>query len=150
MEKVEVIGIVCSDPMDSILDRLTARGGEAVLVEPLYVYGRLHCLSAVAHARRSFSEGTNRARDLPAEVMMYLSGERQASRAISRMRPRGNRMVAILIDAGPDLTGIIRDDSLIDGTPDKAVALGLDPKGTSVTCEQLALELVAMLDVEKY
>lgn len=148
----EVIGIVCDAPLGEIIERFASAGADAVLLNPRMVYGRRQCLSAVDHAERAFSNGTNRARDLPAEIMMYMSGERQASRAIRAMKPDSPEMVAILLGDGvPDLRalGMSRDDDLIEGTPGKAAAMGLDPCSTSVSSEQLALERVAMLDIEK-
>ena len=148
----EVVGIVCDAPLDEIIDRFASAGFDAVLLNPRKVYGRRQCLSAVDHAERAFSSGTNRSRDLPAEIMMYMSGERQASRAIRAMKPDSPEMVAIILSSGiPDLQalGMAGDDSLIEGTPEKAAEMGLDPCGTSVSYEQLALEKVAMLDIEK-
>ena len=69
-------------------------------------------------------------------------------RPVSDSEPR----VAVLFDIDdPRLEdiGLVRDDSIVGGTPEKAEAMGLDTHGLDVTYDELALELVAMLDVEK-
>ena len=85
---------------------------------------------------------------------MYIAGERQAGRALKKMRPVSDSgpRVAVLFDIDDpklDLIGLERDDSIVDGSPEKAEAMGLDAHGLDISYNQLALELVAMLDVEK-
>jgi KEOPS complex subunit Cgi121 len=61
-------------------------------------------------------------------------------------------MVAVLFDIDDpklDEIGLVRDDSIVAGTPEKAAAMGLDAFGQDVDFEELALESVAMLDIEK-
>ena len=104
------------------------------------------------HAERSWNNGTHRAKSFLSEVIMYISGERQVSKALKKMKPVSDEMVAVLIDIadpGIEEIGMVRDDSLIAGNPEKAEAMGLDTMGLDISCEQLALELVAMLDTEK-
>ena len=85
---------------------------------------------------------------------MYVAGERQAGCALKKMRPVSDSepRVAVLFDIGDpklDMIGLERDDSVIDGSPEKAEAMGLNAHGLNVSYDQLALELVAILDVEK-
>ena len=149
---VSVIGMKGDAQFKEIIDHFTSKGGDCVLLNPLYVYGEKHILSAVMHAERSWDNGTHRAKSFLSEVIMYISGERQVSKALKKMKPVSNEMVAVLFDIadpGIDEIGMVRDDSLIAGTPEKAEAMGLDTMGLDIDCEQLALELVAMLDTEK-
>lgn len=151
---VKIIGIRGACPFDEIVRHFTSMGGDVVLIDPLYVYGKDHVISAVQHAERSFTHKTNRSKTLLTEILMYASGERQISKALTRMRPKKGceEFVAVVIDI-PDLKldeiSMTRCDEIIDGTPEKAKAMGLDSNGLNIPLEELALELVAMLDIAK-
>lgn len=150
--RVTVIGVRGNCPFDKAVEHFTSKGGEVVLLNPLYVYGEKHVLSAVMHAERAFANGSHRSKTILTETIMYVSGERQVSKALRIMRPPPDAAVAVLFDIDdPELEriGLERDDSLMDGTPEKAKAMGLDTMGLDVDFEQLALERVAMLDIEK-
>lgn len=152
--RVSVIGVRGDCPFDRIVDHVTSLGGEVILLNPLYVYGREHVLSAVEHAERAFRNGTHRSKTFLTETIMYIAGERQAGRALKRMRPISDSepRVAVLFDIDdPKLedVGLTRDDSVVEGNPEKAKAMGLDTHGMDVSYEDLALELVAVLDIEK-
>ncbi len=152
--RVTVIGVTGDCPFEKAVGHFTAMGGEVILLNPLYVYGKDHVLSAVEHAERAFRNGTHRSKTFLTETIMYIAGERQAGRALKKMRPVSDSepRVAVLFDIDdPRLEdiGLVRDDSVVGGTPEKAEAMGLDTHGLDVTYDELALELVAMLDVEK-
>ncbi len=152
--RITVVGVRGDCPFERAVEHFTSLGGEVILLNPLYVYGKDHVLSAVDHAERAFRNGTHRSKTFLTETIMYIAGERQAGRALKKMRPGSDSgpMVAVLFDIDdPRLEeiGLVRDDSVVDGTPEKAAAMGLDTHGLNVTYEELALELVAMLDVEK-
>lgn len=152
--RVTVIGVRGDCPFKRAVDHFTSLGGEVILLNPLYVYGRNHVLSAVEHAERAFRNGTHRSKTFLTETIMYVAGERQAGRALKKMRPVSDSepRVAVLFsidDPQLEEIGLERDDSVVDGTPEKAKAMGLDTHGLDVTFDELALELVAMLDVEK-
>ena len=150
--RVTVIGVRGNCPFNEAVEHFTSKGGEVVLLNPLYVYGEKHVLSAVMHAERAFANGSHRSKTILTETIMYVSGERQVSKALRIMRPPSDAAVAVLFDIDdPELEriGLERDDSLMDGTPEKAKAMGLDTMGLDVDFEQLALERVAMLDIEK-
>ncbi|MBO6084312.1 MAG: hypothetical protein J6O90_04465 [Candidatus Methanomethylophilaceae archaeon] len=152
--RVSVMGVRGDCPFDRAVEHITSLGGEVILLNPLYVYGENHVLSAVMHAERAFANGTNRSKTFLTETIMYIAGERQAGRALKKMRPGSDSepRVMVLFDIDdPKLgdLGLERDDSVVEGTPEKAEAMGLDTCGLDVTYDELALELVAMLDIEK-
>ncbi len=152
--RITVIGVTGDCPFDRAVEHFTSMGGEVILLNPLYVYGERHILSAVMHAERAFANGTHRSKTLLTETIMYIAGERQASKALKKVRPVSDSgpRVAVLFDIDDpklDEIGLVRDDSIIAGTPEKAAAMGLDAFGQDVDFEELALESVAMLDIEK-
>ena len=75
--EAEVAGIKGDAPFDVIVGHFVSMGGECVLMDPDMICGRDHVLSALIHAERAFSEGTNRSRTLPTEIIMYCAWERQ-------------------------------------------------------------------------
>lgn len=151
---LEIIGIRGDASFDDMVKHFTSLGGDVVLMDPLYVYGSKQIESAVEHAERSFRMGTNRSKTLLTEIIMYSAGERQISKALSRMKPKAgnNEYVAVVINVPGDLMldriGMERDDSIVEGTPEKAEAIGLK-NDMNIPCEELALELVALLDLAK-
>ncbi len=152
--RITVIGVTGDCPFDRAVEHFTSMGGEVILLNPLYVYGERHILSAVMHAERAFANGTHRSKTLLTETIMYIAGERQASKALKKVRPVSDSgpRVAVLFDIDDpklDEIGLVRDDSIVAGTPEKAAAMGLDAFGQDVDFEELALESVAMLDIEK-
>ena len=152
--RITVIGVTGDCPFDKAVEHFTSMGGEVILLNPLYVYGERHILSAVMHAERAFANGTHRSKTLLTETIMYIAGERQASKALKKVRPESDSgpRVAVLFDIGDpklDEIDLVRDDSIVAGTPEKAAAMGLDAFGHDVDFEELALESVAMLDIEK-
>lgn len=151
---VTVIGVRGKLDLERTVEHFTARGGDVIVMNPLYVYCTEQVLSAVEHAERAFGNGTNRSKTLLTEIIMYASGERQVSRALKKMRPRpgSNKNVLVLLNADPsglDSLGLKEDVTILEGTPKKATAMGLDTKGLDVDLRDLALEAVAMLDIEK-
>ncbi|MBP5394463.1 MAG: hypothetical protein J6Y18_00940 [Candidatus Methanomethylophilaceae archaeon] len=152
--RITVIGVTGDCPFDRAVEHFTSMGGAVILLNPLYVYGERHVLSEVMHAERAFANGTHRSKTLLTETLMYIAGERQASKALKKVRPVSDSgpRVAVLFDIDdPKLEeiGLVRDDSIVKGTPEKAAAMGLDAFGQDVDFEELALESVAMLDIEK-
>ena len=151
---LSVIGMRGDASFERIVEHFTSLGGEVVLLDPDYVYGRDMIESAAEHAERAFAHGMNRSKTILTETIIYAASERQISKALSKMRPKKGRTdyVALLIDIDdPKLEeiGMIRDDSLIEGTPEKAERLGLK-NDMGIPCEDLALERVALLDLAKY
>ncbi|MDO5853269.1 MAG: KEOPS complex subunit Cgi121 [Thermoplasmata archaeon] len=150
--RFQAVGMRGDAGFDSIVGHFQSLGGDCVLLNPGMVAGRDHLLSAASHAERSFSEGTNRSNSLLTEIILYAAWERQIGKALARMRPaEGCReYAAVLVDIDDPRLGDIgmeRDDSLLECTPEKASALGLD--GPFASPEDQALELVALLEIQK-
>jgi len=148
---MEIFGLKGNVPFEEMSKRLHSAGVNAALMDPFMVFGRIHVISAAEHAERSFANGTNRSKTFVTEFLMYMAGERQISKALERMRPKGSDVVAVLFSGD---SGILRDigernDSLIDGTEEKARLIGLDRNGLNISYDDLALEMVAMLDILK-
>ena len=152
---VKVIGLKGNATFDDMVRHFTSLGGEVVIMDPMYVCGKDHIVSAVKHAERSFEHGTNRSKTLLTEIILYAAGERQISKAMERMRPKpGCREFALaLLDVPDDLKldeiKMERDDSILDANDAKAEAIGLD-RSFNIPLEDLALEMVALLDLAKY
>ena len=53
--RITVIGVTGDCPFDRAVEHFTSMGGEVILLNPLYVYGERHVLSAVMHAERAFA-----------------------------------------------------------------------------------------------
>ena len=152
---VQVIGIRGDASFEKMVEHFTSLGGEVVIMDPMYVCGKDHVISAVMHAERSFEHGTNRSKTLLTEIILYVAGERQISKAMEKMKPKeGCKDYALaLLDQPEDLKlqdiGMERDDSILSATKEKAERMGLEnPFG--IPYEDLVLENVAMLDLAKY
>lgn len=131
------------------------------LVDASRVCGAVHLASALLHARRAHERGRGRARDLKVELMMYLVGERQISRAIeSAGVKRGTKAVGVAVEGGhksavraasellPALA-LERDDAALVATAAKAKALKAAGAGKDAAeWEALALEVTAFVDLD--
>ncbi|MDR0334863.1 MAG: hypothetical protein LBH69_03140 [Methanomassiliicoccaceae archaeon] len=153
MANVVVLGIRCGRSFDDIVKHFHALGGDVILMNPEYVCGRDHILSAVMHAERAFEHGTNRSKALLTETLLYAAGERQISRALSKMRPKDgcSEMVAAVFDVSElrlDAVGAVADDGILKCTKEKLKNLGIAPSGT-IPLDDLALEMVATVDIQK-
>jgi len=153
MANVTVIGIRCERPFSVIVDHFIGLGGDVILMDQRYVCGRDHILSAVMHAERAFEHGTNRSKTLLTETILYAAGERQISKALAKMRPEDGcgEMVAAVFgvsDLRLDAIGAVRDDDIFKCTNEKIKGLGLETSD-DIPPEDLVLEMVAMMDVQK-
>jgi KEOPS complex subunit Cgi121 len=147
-----VIGMRGDVPFKDLVSHFISMGGEVVLMKPERVLGRDHIESALMHAERSMANGTNRSRTILTEILLYAAWERQIGRAVDAMRPsaENGEYVALLLDiTDPRLEdiGMVRDDSLIDATEEKAEALGL--QHGPISYEDQAIENVALVDLMK-
>lgn len=154
VRRIVVLGAKGNVSIEDIVDSCRSKGGDAVVLDHMQVFCPEQVLSAAEHAERAFERGTNRSRSFPTELIVYASGERQVSRAIELMRPKAGAdgFVVVFIDMDDiDLArmGLVECPELLDQTTEKAKAMGLDRKGMNVRYCDLALERVAMLDVEK-
>ena len=152
---VRVIGLRGDASFDDMVKHFTSLGGDVVIMDPMYVCGKDHVISAVRHAERSFEHGTNRSKTLLTEILLYAAGERQISKALEKIKPKaGCREFALALLNVPDNlklsdVGMKIDDSILDANEAKADALGLD-RTFDIPIEDLALEMVALLDLAKY
>lgn len=148
----ELIGIRGPVPFEDLVAHFTSLGGDVILIDPDMVCGREHVMSAVMHAERAFSNGTNRSKTILTEILLYCAWERQIGKALSKMKPKEgrNEYVALLIDVDDphlDEIGIVRDDSLYEPTEWKCEKLGL--RSCFLSPVDQALENVAMVDLMK-
>jgi len=150
--RFSVMGMVGDVPFEEAVVRIVSQGFEVVLMDPGYVAGAGHLVSAVEHAERAMANGTARSKTIQTEVILYAAWERQIGRANDRMRPKdaAHGYAAVIIGEGdfdPASIGMSRDDSILDPTPEKAVSMGLcDP---FLSPEDQAIENVAMVDLLK-
>jgi len=150
---VQVIGIKGDLGFDEIIKHFTELGGDVVLLDPGMVCGKDHILSAVMHAERAITNGTNRSKTLLTETILYAAGERQIGRAIEKMRPKDGKsgMVAVLFGVEEpclDKMGMVRCDEIMSASQEKAKNLGAD-LFDGISCEDAVLEHVAMTDLLK-
>ncbi|MCL2143372.1 MAG: hypothetical protein FWH44_03835 [Methanomassiliicoccaceae archaeon] len=153
MADVTVIGIRCERSFDDIVKHFSGLGMDVILMNPEYVCGRDHILSAVLHAERAFGHGTNRSKTLLTETLLYAAGERQISKALAKMRPEeGCAEIVIAVFGAGDLRleeiGAVIDDGILKCTEAKLRNLGISASGT-IPCEDLVLEMVATVDIQK-
>ncbi len=136
---------------------LKAHARGAVALDADMVCGREHIASAIEHARRAFKRGTNTARSLELEVVLYAAGETQLSVAIDLMDVRGDKVALVVFEGQVDELlqemELSRDDSVIAPETSKALRLGvprtmLDTVGEN-RAQDLVLEKVALVDLEK-
>ncbi len=118
------------------------------------VCGKAHIESAFRHAERAFAEGTNRARNILTETILFAACERQIGKALKKMGPRpdSKEMVAAVLDIDGDLhlseLHAARDDSLCDPSEEKAKNLCAE-LFEGISPEDCVLEQVAMVDLLK-
>ena len=154
MTDVQVIGLKGDFSFDDAVKHFISLGGEVVLFDPSVVCGKAHIESAVMHADRAFAEGTNRARNILTEIVLYAACERQIGKAMKKMGPKDGSegMVAAVLNVKGDLKldalGAVRDDSLCDASEEKAKNLGAE-LFEGIPPEECVLEQVAMVDLLK-
>ncbi len=150
--------------VEEVLEKLRQfcdeRECEAQLFDAEMVFGEAHIQSALEHAERAFKEGRSSAKSLATEMMLYASGERQISSAISKMGIKdGTTEFCILLIGGADLDELIRDlglkedVSVLEGDVSNLKAFGVSKKEIDSVPEDkvfdLILERVAMVDLLK-
>jgi len=134
--------------------------GEIQLLDARLVCGRDHLVAAAEHAERAMREGTNVAKTLAVEFVLYAAGERQISDAIRKVGVRDDTEEFALVnfDGGnPDevlrALEMSRDDRVIEPSRQKLQAFGItEAELRSVPPDQvsdLVLERVALVDLLK-
>lgn len=142
-------------------DRLAAvKGFEVQLLDARTVCGRDHLVSAAEHAERAIREGTNVAKSLAVEFVVYASGERQIADALAKVGIRNDtREFAVVLFGGGDPDEVLkelaltRDDSVLESSREKLEAFGItDAEIESLRPDRvndLVLERVALVDLLK-
>ena len=151
---MKTAGLVGGMGFDKISEYFRSAGVDAIIMDPMRVFGTVHITSSMEHAQRSFANGTNRSKTVITEFLLYMAGERQISKALAVMKPKNNGSVVIVFPDGADDAviaglGMELDDTVIAGTDEKAEAIGLSKNGLNVSYDDLVLEMVAMVDVMK-
>ncbi len=154
MTTLQIIGLRGEFTFQKAVDHFIALGGECILFNPSMVCGKAHIESAFKHAERAFAEGTNRARNILTETILFAACERQIGKALKKMGPRpdSKEMVAAVLNIDGDLhlseLHATRDDSLCDPSEEKAKNLGAE-LFEGISPEDCVLEQVAMVDLLK-
>jgi KEOPS complex subunit Cgi121 len=130
----------------------------AQLIDPRIVFNERHLQSAQFHATRAFEQKRESAHSFGAEFLLYLTGQRQVSRALELAGiKKGAEATIIVADgerAGTVLWGVLdklgwsRDPKGIPENREAVMALGIaaPPDGA---LEDAVLEKVALVDVIK-
>ena len=144
------------DDISALLHQLSLVEGEIVVLKARCIMGPEHIRSAVYHAIRSFDRAENFARTIGVETLLYLSGERQISRALRKMGLEpGDEEIAIISfgadgDAFISSLGWTRDDSLLLLDKGKEQFLLETIEGIkNIRPLDHILEKVALLDINK-
>jgi KEOPS complex subunit Cgi121 len=151
--------------LPSILSALRAFASEHHLEVQLFdaesVVNSDHLRSAVEHAIRSRERKTMRSGSLPMEILLYASGRRQIRDAMGLMgiSEKTGRIAAVLVGPeapakAPRLLLALRCAPLSEteaaGGAGALDRLGIPVKGAGLgQLNDLALELVALLDIER-
>ena len=139
-------------------DFARSKGGWAQLVDSEHVAGPDHVLSAVEHARRAMDRGLGSSGRFELEFLLYLSGERQISKAIELAGVRPGRSFVAVAGDGPTLPELLErfpwtpDESVVRSSERKLVALGFsrtETEAAGASAADLALERVARVDLLK-
>ena len=164
------------DAFLAVLDDVAAGHGAAVQAfDARYVVDREHLERAVELANRAVERDDAIARDRSVEILLYAAGRRQIRRALAMGVSAGECPVVVVVDAGPARSGDDGDsgdksearavDDLrdrLDLTPEPTLG-DYDPErvraffdvgdaelgAVAGTLEDVVLERVALLDVEK-
>ena len=117
-------------------------------------------MSAAEHAERAIREGTNVAKSLAVEFVLYASGERQIADALAKVGIREDTTeFAVVLFGGGDVGATLRalslerDDAVLEASVSKLRAFGVtDTELASVPEDRqvdLILERVALVDLLK-
>ena len=135
----------------------TRMGIEIQVVDADLVCGKDHVISAVMHAVRSFKEKRNSTRSLSMELLLYLSGERQISRAIEKVGIKEGKERHVFVFLGSDDLDYI-EKSLTEDEAEgiiRSLGMELDDGVMGVSREKLerfglTMEEIETVDKDKY
>lgn len=130
---------------------------ELQLIDARLVCGKDHLFAAAEHAERAMREGTNVAKSVAVEFVVYASGERQIRDAIAKMgiHKETTEFAVVMFggDVALEILDLTRDDAVLDASPAKLRSFGIteDELGTVPRDRQtdLVLERVALVDLFK-
>lgn len=162
-QRIEIIGVRrgledSRATLAEFQDFVRSRGGWGQLLDADHVAGRDHVLSAADHARRAIDRGLAASGKFELEFLLYVSGERQISKAIETAGVRSGRPFIAIVGDGPDSREVLErfgwraDASLIETSPGKLRALGFSKAEIEAAGERsadLVLEKVARVDLVK-
>ena len=161
--------------VDSFVQQLLLFSKEENLVIQAFdarvIYGKDHLVSATAHAKRAFLQGTNATNSLALEILLYAAGERQIQKAIKKMGvKKGKQQITFLLT---DSTNQVKnrnvgkaviqrllktfhltiDENVIKGDRGTLRRFGITDEELSTIREEkygdLVLEKIALVDVIK-
>jgi len=161
--------------IDSFVQKLLEFSKEENLVVQAFdataIYNIDHLISASAHAKRAFDQGTNATNSLALEILLYAAGERQIQKAIKKIGVRkGKQRIAFLFtdeknqkrNRHPDDIIIKRllhtfhltlDNTVLQGDRTTLKRFGITTQELSTIPEgkygDLILEKIALVDVIK-
>lgn len=156
-------GSVLIDNLDEFLHKLKKIGDERNLsiqaLDADKCAGEGHIRFAVEKAKSSFNSGTNIAKDLAKEIMLYAAGTRQIKRAVKLGIHRGRNNI-VLVAVGetelPEFKEIIPENVLAYNKSKKDAIMetfGITAEEVEAVGEEkipeLVLERVALVDVIK-
>jgi len=131
-----------------------------VLIDAKVIAGKKHVETALIHAKRSFQKGTQIARTLAMEILVYASGQRQCSLASKIDLHTGENVVYILIDGENEENSETELKEKIQEIPEPVPDIPNIMKQFDITkeeldvvgkerIEELVIERVAMIDAWK-
>ena len=164
-----VEGSVDFDDVDAFVERLSAVGeSHGVTVQAFdarYVVSRAHLERAVELADRALERGENVARDRGVEILLYAAGRRQIDRALTLGVSPGTQLVVVLVDSTADdetaerdaataVAEVVTTEGTLGRVDEERVRTYFDVSDRELaavagTLEDVVLERVALLDVEK-
>lgn len=149
------------------IDNLSKNNNALIqMVNADVIFGKDHIISAMFHTQRCFANKTNSLDDASLELLLYLSGERQISKAISKIGiTNQTTKFAIIVSSEKQNNdeiivhtllsqfNLCRDDTVLEGDSTTLKQFGLSKQEISTVSKQLygdlILEKVALVDIIK-
>ncbi len=129
------------DDRESLVDYFRAAEGDGIALDSEEVKGIEHIQSAIMHSQRSFERGDNVSTRMLMETLLYASGERQISLAISKMGVKSGSEDVIFILEGLEPEKVLRELGM--ERDDSVIAIVSEDE------KKDALERVALVDIIK-
>ncbi len=129
------------DDRESLVDYFRAAEGDGIALDSEEVKGIEHIQSAIMHSQRAFERGDNVSTRMLMETLLYASGERQISLAISKMGVKSGSEDVIFILEGLEPEKVLRELGM--ERDDSVIAIVSEDE------KKDALERVALVDIIK-